>query len=377
MSTLPDQVQLKIGGLVHTGWSDYDIDSDLMVPADGWRVSLRQTHIEVPPQVVEGATVELALVRDGAAETVLSGRLDSRRLSVSRGQHELALSGRDGAAVLLDCSATIVARRGVTLAQVIADVVRPLGVTRYRVDAEDTLLREKVNIEPGDTGWDSLRRAAEANGLWPWFEPDGMLVVGGPRYDMPPVATLALMRDGKGNNVLALTEERDMASRFSEVTVLGQSSGTGSGAGERDGRAHIKATVPDTGVPVYRPRIVVDHEAVSEAIARARGRKIISDARLQGYTLSAVVKGHRTTDGVLWKPGQRVTVKSEPHGIEGVYFLMGRRFQLDRRGGQVTHLTLKEDGVWTLDAHPSKRKHRRGKNSLPGKVIDLSPGAAP
>ena len=38
-------------------------------------------------------------------------------------------------------------------------------------------------------------------------------------------------------------------------------------------------------------------------------------------------------------------------------------------------LTMKEDGVWTLDAHPSKRKHRRGKNSLPGRVIDLSTGA--
>jgi prophage tail gpP-like protein len=259
---------------------------------------------------------------------------------------------------------------------VVTKIVRPLGVTRIRIEAASTTLREKVNIEPSDTGWDALRRAAEANGLWPWFEPDGTLVVGGPRYDEPPVATLVLTLDGKGNNLLALSEDRNLAARYSEVTVLGQSYGTGSGAGERDARAHIKAVVADDGVKVYRPRIVVDHEAVSEEIARARGRKIISDARLQGYTLTAVVKGHRTADGLLWKPGQRVTVKSEPHDIEGVYFLMGRRFVLDRRSGQITHLTLKEDGVWTLDAHPSKRKHRRGKNSLPGKVIDLSAGAA-
>jgi len=377
MSTLPDLVQLKIGGLVHAGWSNYEIDSDLLVPADGWRVSLRQTSIEVPSQVSEGAAVEVSLVRDGVAETVLSGRLDSKRLAIGRGQHELTLSGRDGAAVLLDCSAPVTSMRSLTLESVVTKIVRPLGITRIRIDAAATTLREKVNIEPGDTGWDALRRAAEANGLWPWFDPDGTLVVGGPRYDEPPVATLVLTRDGKGNNVLSLSEDRNLAARHSEVTVLGQSTGTGAGDGERDARAHIKAVVADDGVTVYRPRIVVDHEAVSEEIARARGRKIISDARLQGYTLSALVKGHRTVDGLLWKPGQRVTVKSEPHGIEGVYFLMGRRFHLDRGAGQVTQLTLKEDGVWTLDAHPSKRKHRRGKNSLPGKVIDVSGGATP
>src|SRR5437868_14145178 len=99
MSTRPDQVQVKIGGVVQSTWSDYDIDSDLMVPADAWRVTLRQASIEVPAQVVEGAAVEVALVRDGAAETVLTGRLDLRRLRVGRGQHELVLSGRDGASV--------------------------------------------------------------------------------------------------------------------------------------------------------------------------------------------------------------------------------------------------------------------------------------
>lgn len=371
MSTPPDEVEVKIGGLVHTGWSDYDIDSDLLTPADAWRVTLRQSEIVLPSKVTEGAAVEVSLKSGGQAQTVLVGRLDVKAHSVGKGGHRLVLAGRDGAAVLLDCSAPITSMRSVTLQQAIATIVTPLGVRRYRIDADTTHLTEKANIEPGDTAWDALRRTAEANGLWPWFEPDGTLVVGGPKYSVPPVATLVLTKDGRGNNVLDLTETGNMAARFSHVTVLGQSWGTGSGGGERDGRNRIKAVVRDDGVSVYRPRVLVDHEAVSEAIARARGRKFISDSRLNGYTLTAYVKGYRTADGLLWQPGQRVTVKSEPHELDGVYFLMGRRFLGDRRTGQITVLTLKEDGVWTLDAHPSKRKHRRGKNSLPGRIVDL------
>lgn len=375
MSTPVDQVEVRIGGLTQRTWTSYSIDSNLLVPADAWEVALAQSEISVPAGVTSGADVRVALARNGAQETVLSGKLDDISHAVRRQGQELRLSGRDGAGILLDCSAPIVSMRTLGLADVVAKIVRPLGITRIRIDADSPQMREKVNIEPCDTAWDALRRAAEANGLWPWFEPDGTLVVGGPRYDRAPVATLVLHADGKGNNVEALTETYSMAERYSEVTVLGQSFATGGGVTESEGKNNIRAAVKDDGVSVYRPRVVVDHEAVTAEIARARGRKVISDSRLKGYTLLAEVKGHRTDDGALWTPGQRVTVQSDPHGLNGVYFLMGRRFVGDRSGGQRTHLTLKEDGVWVLDAHPSTRKHRRGKNSLPGAIWDLTTGA--
>lgn len=368
MSMPPDVVRLQIGGRVHSGWTRYEIDSDLMTPADAWRMTLAQPEIELPPEVVEGAKVEVML----GDETVLTGQLDERALTVDAGRHELSLTGRDGAAVLLDCSSPIVTARDATLDDVIAKVVRPLGVVRIRVDADKKFLRERVSTEPGDTAWDSLRRAAEANGLWPWFEPDGTLVVGGPDYSKPPVARLVMRADGQGNNLLSLSERRSIVERFSEVTVLGQSTAVGTGAAERDGRHNLKNTVRDDGVSIYRPKVVVDHEAVNADIASAKARKIISDGRVKSYTLSATVKGHRTDDGLLWTPGQRVTLLSEPHGLDGIYFLMARRFTCDKVNGQRTVLTLKEDGVWVPQAHPSKRRHRRGKNSLPGRIVDLS-----
>lgn len=350
----PDRVEIRIGGQLQADWTSYDVDSDLMTPADAWSVTLSQRELTVPATVEPGASVE---VRVGG-ELVITGQLDERRHRVDKAAHTLELSGRDGAAVLLDCSAPILSVQDLTLEAIIAKVVRPLGITRVRVDADVQIQRDRVSTEPGDTAWSALQRAAEANGLWPWFTPDGTLVVGGPDYAAPPVAQLSLRRSGSGN-LLSLTERRSIAERYSEVTVLGQAHAVG----DRPGRAAVKAVVQDEGVPVHRPRVLIDHEATNETIARARGRKFLSDARVRGYDLQATVAGHRHAAGGLWAPGQRVHVVSEPHGIDGVYFLMARRFSGGRDRPTVTTLTLREDGAWVLDAHPSKRRHRRGKNA--------------
>jgi len=359
-----DDVTLHIGGKAHAGWQSYDVESSLMIAADAWKVSLATADLEVPAAVQPGADVQLKV----GADTVLRGALDSWEHEVSKAGHRLSLTGRDGAGVLIDCSAPIFTTQHLTLDQVLTKIVRPLGITRIRVDADTKLLRDRINTEPGDTAWDMLRRAAEANGLWPWFEPDGTLVIGGPDYSTAPVASLTVRRDG--SNVLSLAESRSIVPRFSEVTVYGQSHAVG----ELTGRNNIRATVKDTGVTVYRPKIVCDQEATNTAIAKARANKLISDARVNGYELRAELVGHRTEGGALWAAGQRVNVESEPHGLNGVYFVMSRRFTSNKQRGQITQLSLREDGVWALYAHPSKHKHRKGKNSLPGAIVDASKG---
>ena len=37
-----DSVEILIGGRVHTTWSRYEIESDLLTPADAWMVSLER-----------------------------------------------------------------------------------------------------------------------------------------------------------------------------------------------------------------------------------------------------------------------------------------------------------------------------------------------
>jgi prophage tail gpP-like protein len=356
-----ENVSLLIGGHSHSDWESYRIDSDLLIPADDWQVSLGINRQPIPASVYEGAP---AIVKIGN-DTVLSGLIDDIEEPVSKGEHSLSLSGRDYASVLVDCSAPIFVSRQVDLAEVVNKLVKPLGITKVRIDGKGVF--EKVNVEPGETAWDVLSHAAEANGLWPWFDPDGTLVIGGADYSSPVVADIIMTYSGKGNNAKLLTRKRSIANRFSEITVLGQSHGTEIS----DGKNAILGKATDTSLKVYRPRIIIDSESDSQKIALQRARKLLADGRLESYTLTAVVRGHRITPaGKLWTPGQRIRVKSEPHGIDGIFFLMGRSFSRNRTNGITTELRLKEDGVWTLDAHPHKQKHKKAKTA-DGKVLEI------
>lgn len=331
-------VSLQIGGRQHGDWTHYSVDSDLVMAADAWQVSLGLPGGVFPPDVEPGAMVKV-LVGD---ETVLMGRIDDISHSVASGSHQLALSGRDLAGMLLDCSAPLFTGKGMTLQDVLDNVVKPLGIARIRVDAKAKGQIEKINVDPGNSAWDVLTRAAQANGLTAWFDPDGTLVVGGPDYSRPASARLILRRDGKGNNVLSLAETRSHAQRYSELTLLGQ----GHGQSLTPGRHAMRHHVFDSDVCYHKPRIQVEPDAASPAELAARADKMLADARLAGYTLTATVAGHRDSQGALWTPGQRIEVESEPHGINGTYFLMSRTFEGGRGQGSVTRLTLKEDKCW-------------------------------
>ncbi|MFY3986059.1 phage baseplate assembly protein [Achromobacter xylosoxidans] len=333
-----EPVSLLIGGRVHDQWTRYSVDSDMLRPAAAWNVHLGLPNGELPADVKAGARVQ---VRVGA-DVVMTGLIDTVEDDVGGNAATLAMSGRDGAAVLVDCSAPIFGARQMSLAQIVKSIVNPLGISRVRVDPRGKGVWEKVGIEPGDTAWDALARAAQANGLWPWFAPDGTLIVGGPDYDAAPVASLILRRAGQGNNISRLRRTVSIARRYSEITLLGQAHGTD----DADGRHAMRTVVRDPAVGVYRPKIIVAGDAVSGASLSQRAHKELADGRLDGLTYQAEVRGHRTSGGLLWTPGQRIHLEDERRGFSGILFIMARQFRGGSRTPTTTTLTLKEDGVW-------------------------------
>lgn len=398
-----DKVSVIVGGKVHSDWSAYGIDSDFLIPADAWSMRLGLPDGIFPEGVARGVPVQVRVGPD----VVMSGRIDRVSRTVSRDQVSLSVTGRDGAAILVDCASPLLTSRQASLEEVIAQVVRPLGIKNIELHAESSIRNDKITTEPGERAWDILLRACAGRGLWPWFRPDGTLVIGGPDYTAAPVATLVMRRSGEGNNLLSLTDESSMERSFSRLTVLAQghahstnkkkelgiidvtspttfsvtedadTSETELDTGLAENGQHgLQFTVEDPTVTYYRPQVIVMHDADDLEQVRYRARKMMADARLEGYSLIARVQGHRTSDGVLWEPGQRIHVISEPHGIDAIYFLMGREFTGGRPGSAVTTLRLKEDGVWIPDAWPKKKKARKGrkKKKQETAIIDVEPG---
>ena len=358
-----DRPVVRIAGKEHQDWDDYSIDSDLLTPADAWSFSLRVPARELPEEVKPWAEVTISLDSD----IVLTGRIDSISRSTRKGERSLELQGRDLAAVLVDCSAPVFVTRETDLDGIIAKIVRPLGISKIDVRAQGA--REKITVEPGMSAWDALERVCEQNGCWAWFEADGTLVVGGPDYSAEPVGDLLLTLDRTRTNILSLEVQEDVTDTYSEVTVLGQTHGT-EGADGRNALRHIVRN--DALAGVNRPLIVVDSECDTAELAARRARKTIADAALEALTITVEVRGHRTSEGLLWTPGQRVRLVSEPDGLDGVYYLMRRTLRGGRDSGQRTTLVLKADGVWLPDLAKGKPKAASGGGKGRGRSKDKS-----
>lgn len=357
-----ESIRLSIGGLAHEEWDGWSIESDLLTAADGFELELyTKDATRLPSVLAEGAPCSLTLGKD----RVLTGQIDEFEHDISRQGISMRITGRDRAAPLVDCSAPFVSMREATLAQILDQVVKPLGITQIEIRATQAKTRRRVQVEPGQSAWEALLQVAEANGLWPWVEPDGRLVIGGPDYNAAPVGTLIMREDGVGNNVQRLSVRRSIANRYSQITVLGQH-----GQYDNDGldtkRSHLRSVIQDETLArrgIFRPKVIIDSSSENQDMATTRARKLLADSRLEGFEIRAVVMGHRADNGQVWSPGQRVIVRSEPHGLDATYFLMARTLRLTRSDGPITELRLREDKMWVLDGNPTKK--RKGKKANP------------
>ena len=359
-----DRPVVRIGGKEHLDWTDYSIDSDLLTPADAFSLTLGVPARDVPAEVKPWADVSIALGDD----VILTGRIDSLNRRTIKNEHSLTIQGRDLAAVLVDCSAPVFVTRETDLDAIIAKIVRPLGISKIDVRAKGA--REKITVEPGMSAWDALERVCEQNGCWAWFDPDGTLVVGGPDYSADPVADLLLTLDRKRTNVLSLEVEEDITDTYSEVTILGQTHGTE----DKGGKNNLRHTARNEALEgVNRPLIIVDSECDNADLAGRRTRKALADSALDGFTVTAEVRGHRMDSGLIWTPGQRVRVFSEPDGLDEIMFLIRRTLRGGREPGQRTELVLKKDGVWLPELAKAKSKNKgkgKGKGAL--RIVDLT-----
>ncbi|MBE2895451.1 phage tail protein [Pasteurellaceae bacterium HPA106] len=357
-----NEIAVEVDGKRHTHWKRYDIDSDFLIPADAFSFEIGTPSQDTIIPDFSGKTAKVLI----NGQVVLSGIVDTTRHTISKGNRTFNLNGRDKASILLDCSAPITNVKGMTVLGAVKRIVQPLGIDKVRLQAENDPVLDKVDIDVGENAWTAIMRCANSAGLHCWFSPDGTLIVGGADYATPPVATLCCTKDGKRNNFSDAQLTFDISQRYSEVTFLAQRHGRTGDKNKND----LKWVYRDPDVPMYKPKTVVIADAENLEALKKHAKKYISDSILSSFTLTITVPDHKTEDGTLWEPGQRVHIICEEYDIDAIFFLMGRRFTLSRTTGTQTELRFKQDGVWTPDAYTAKAekaRKRKGKKGRKGK----------
>lgn len=356
---IQNEIVVEIDGKQHKQWKSYDIDSDFLIPADAFSFELGMSADQTRIPDFSGKTVQVRV----NGTLVLTGIVDSTHHILRKGERSYRLNGRDKASLLVDCSAPMTNVKGLSVLDAVKKIVQPLGVEQVVLRAEKNPTLDKVDIDVGETAWEAIMRCANSAGLHCWFEPDGVLVVGGADYRSEPVATLRLTRFGEHNNISHVELERNVAQRFSEVTFLGQKHGREGDKNKND----LKWVYQDPTMPIRKPKTVVLGDVENLEALQKQARKQLSDWQLEGFDLKITVPDHKTENGVLWMNGQRVHIVLEEYEIDDIFFLMGRRFTLSRQGGTQTELRFKQDGVWTPDAYQASAEQARHRHEKSGK----------
>lgn len=357
--TYENDVVVEIDGKSHNNWKSYDIDSDFLIPADAFAFDIGVPSDSTVLPDYSGAEVKVR-IND---MLVMTGIVDTVQHGISKTNRTYRLNGRDKASVLVDCSAPITNVKGLTVLDAVKKIVEPLGIKQVQLKAENNPLLDKVDIDVGETAWNAAMRCANSAGLHLWFEPNGVLIVGGADYSTPPVATLCCMKDGSQNNFEQADLSFDVSNRFSEITFLAQSHGKQG----QDNKNDLKWVYKDSEMTTYKPKTVVVSDVDNLEALQKWAKKYIADSILEGFTLTIIVPDHKMQDGTLWQPGQRVHVICEEYDIDAIFFLMGRRFMLSRQGGTQTELRFKQDGIWTPDAYSAKAEKARKRKGKKGK----------
>lgn len=336
---LGNEIKLVIGGIAITQWDEVSVDSQINTPAENWSLTLYQEDgLLLPESIKGGAKVQLYY----ADQIILTSIADSVSEGINRDGYGLQINGRDLAGQLIDCSVPIFNGKQVTLEVLIGKYILSgdLGSLFSNVKIQNnSWLKNKVSVEPSESLWDAIAKAAAVTGQHVWLDPDATLNVGNPFADPYQVQTpLRLIKpQNNTNNILSLKRDNDVSNVFTEFKVLSQ---------DAKGQHILSEAKASTQYSFNRLKIVSLGDVETKAEADAALEKIKKDNDFEAHTLTVTV-AEWMIDGKLWSTGWYVNLETNAISqATAKWAVIGRTFMLSRSGGKTTKLLLKRQGDW-------------------------------
>ncbi len=353
-----EQVELTVDGRIYTGWTSATVELGLDALAGAFSLTLAERS----PADGTGAEPQPWLARAGAAATisidgtpVITGWIDTVEPLLVGDDHAITLRGRSKTADLIDCSAVqpTSAFTNRTILQIATALAQPFGIAvSLRGNGGQPFRR--FTLQPGESVFEAIERAAKMRGLLLVSDPDGGLAL------VNPQPSGSAMRIEQGRNILQIAARHDVSQRFSRYIVRGQHAGSD----ELNGReaSQVRAEASDPGVVRYRPLVVMAEEQATIASSRTRAQweATVRAAKSQGADVT--VRGWYGEDGQLWTQTRSVELVAPAAYVEGQMMVANLTFSLDDRGGRTTVLGLAFPQAYQPEPVPPEANAARIRN---------------
>lgn len=351
-----DAIKLQIGNAEITTFLSYEVDSNVLVPADAFscKISRIDSSIETGK--------EFKLYANDSLE--MCGLIDKTTASYSKGSQEMTIEGRDYMGLLIDSSVeewkTLKEMKLKALAERLLKNIPFIDKSRIKYGNEvkdaggskakkvkkesSEIFGEAVNVcqyEPGVSIFEALSDYAQRHGLLMWMEPDGTLVFGtlkGVWDSESPDYSFYLYKEGddrKKNNIISASLTDDISKRYSKITTMAQIQGTDSS----DAGGHtIKKTATDEASPYYKP-LVLQSQCSTQKAAAYQVQLEMKKRSAEGWRVEITAAGH-SQNGINYRANRVCYIKDEALGLDDSFLILGRKFTMDRQNGPRTALTI-------------------------------------
>ncbi|MFY1027113.1 phage baseplate assembly protein [Actinobacillus seminis] len=208
------KIELYLNEHIFSGWTRLSVFRSLESMSGQFDLGIAIRPEDDVSQIKPGSKIQLKM----NGQTVITGYLDSLSQSISGESKEISVSGRDKTADLVDCSVIHQSYhfKNQTLQQIAEVICKPFGI-KVVWQATEPGANEKINVwqvEPGETAFDTLSKAARHKGVLVTSNVDGDLVFTDPSDTV--VGEFKL-----GENILELELNHDWTQRFSLYRVIG------------------------------------------------------------------------------------------------------------------------------------------------------------
>lgn len=342
-----DKLTLLIGDTIHEGWTSVEYNRSIergdtafrLMVSERWATSSERRTI-YPGQ--------LARLQVGGRDLVRGYTVDiAPEYSVT--DHSISVVGGDLMGDLIDCAATLTGpyeMAGLTLLEIATRICAPYGITvRAEVDVGPAFGR--FSIEPGESAWEAIERAARQRALLP--NGDGL---GG----------LVLTRAGRGGRALGTIELGKNAmraggiysyrERHSIVVVRGQQEGSD----DLDAEETVgpQGSARDDAVTRYRPLVIMAEQPGSSAAMQDRAIWQQRVARGRSRKLSYDLPGWYDDGGKLWQINTLVPVKDRYMDLDQDMLISEVSQSFEINSGYMTTLTVALPDAYDLIAEPEE-----------------------